>query len=91
MNVYTLTDPDGLAHTLSPIAPVVTYEQRIDSPAEGVFVLGAALGDYVPCVVQMNYADLDGYDDQLLARWKITRTVVELSPPDQQPPGVDPA
>lgn len=82
MNVYTLTDLTGQVLTLSPLETVVSFEQRIDSLEEGVFALGAALGSYVPCVVQMNYADLDGYDDQLLARWKITRTVVADPPID---------
>jgi hypothetical protein len=78
MNVYTLTDPQGGQHTLSGVV-VVTQEQRIDTPQEAE-TFGAQPGDYVRNAVQIPYSALDGYDDALLARWKIARSVIADPP-----------
>lgn len=80
MNIYTITDQQGAQHHLDG-GVVVTHQQRIDT-VEEADASGQAIGTYVPSVVQIAYSDLDGFDDALLARWKITRTVVaDPTPP----------
>jgi hypothetical protein len=76
MNVYTYVDIDGQSHEAVAGSIVTTQIQRIDDAAESAYNLGAAIGSFVPLEVQHSYADLDGYDDALLARWGITRTVI---------------
>lgn len=80
MNTYTFTTLDGVEQPVTPGQDFTTELQRIDNQEEGD-MLGAEIGAYVPCGVQHRAADLDGYDEQLLARWKITRTVVTEDPP----------
>lgn len=86
MNVYTITDSQGGSHQLTPGVDFASYVQRIDSAAESGAAHSAPIGSYVPNAVQIAYAALDGFDDNLLARWKITRTVVA----DPTPPVVRP-
>lgn len=81
MNIYTIKDASGVAHDLAPGVVVTSYVQRIDTPEEAE-AFGAAVGAYVPCEVQIAYSLLDGYSDDLLARWNIFREVVA----DPEPP-----
>lgn len=80
MNVYTIVDVQGMPHDLAPGVDFSSYVQRIDTPDESAH-FDAPIGAYVLYAVQLAYAALDGYGDQLLARWKITRTVVADPPP----------
>lgn len=86
MNVYAITDATGSDHALAAGVDFASYVQRIDSAVESAANHGAPIGSYVPNSVQIAYATLDGFDDNLLARWKITRTVVA----DPTPPVVRP-
>lgn len=85
MNVYRITDAEGIATVLEPGQEIVSQEQRIDTAEESAFALGAPIGSYVACQVQIPYWALDGFDDELLARWKITRQVVADPPPPPAP------
>lgn len=80
MITYKFTDAEGVDQPVTS-SWFTTDMQRIDTVEEGVYALGAALGTYVLCPAQHRVDDLAGYDDQLLARWKITRTVVADPPP----------
>lgn len=83
MNVYSITDAQGGSHQLAPGVDFSSYEQRIDTAEESALA-EASIGSYVPSAIQIAYANLDSYDDALLARWKIVRTVVA----DPTPPTV---
>lgn len=79
MNVYSVAGA-----TLTPGLDFATATQRIDTSEEGDLHGGAEIGSFVALEVWHAYADLDGYDDELLARWGITRSI-EADPP---PPSI---
>lgn len=71
--------------TLDPGVDFTSHSQRIDTAAESAH-FHAAIGSFADVEIQHRYVDLDGYDDVLLARWGIVRTVVA----DPLPPVVRP-
>lgn len=75
MNVYTA---DGAQ--LTPGLDFDTKTLRIDTAQESA-LYETAIGGFAAVKIRHRYDDLDGYDDQLLARWGITRNVVADPPP----------
>lgn len=76
MNRYTINDAKGRAHTLATGEDFTSLIQRVDNIQESEAADWAPLGSFIANPVAHRYAELDGYDDVLLARWGITRTVI---------------